>query len=479
MKNIIITSFFLLSVIIPIYSQWQPDFQINNDTGISYTSFNNGKSIAVNGDTIIVIWQDKRIGYWGILYRRSFNNGQTWSPLDNIAESALNDFTNPSIIFHQGIFYIVFIQEINGLGKAVYLKKSSDGGVGWTSKQIQAYDNNQKENPSVAAYNNIIHISWGMSGNIINYKRSTNEGETFTNGYTWQSISADYGYPSIAAFGSNVLIAFQKTLSGNTDIICVHSSNDGVSWNDFQQLSDDPAFQGYPTADIIGPYAFIAWEDARNSHRDIYCRRSTTSGISWMGDVRLTSHSSNQTKPSLCTTGEIVNIVWEDDRDSNEIYYLRGINHGGSWQSVTRLTNNAASSIRPSINYEGPKLHMVWSDKRSGNNYNIFYKNNPTGNAIGIKKISSDLPVTYTLGQNYPNPFNPSTQIEFSIPRNSDVKLIVYDVMGRELSTLVNEKLNAGIYKVNFDAANLSSGVYFYKLLTEEFNASGKMLLIK
>ena len=88
-------------------------------------------------------------------------------------------------------------------------------------------------------------------------------------------------------------------------------------------------------------------------------------------------------------------------------------------------------------------------------------------------------PTEFTLEQNYPNPFNPGTQIKFSVPQTSDVKVIISDILGREVATLVNDNLNAGNYNVNFDAAALSSGVYFYTLITDNFKQSKKMILMK
>ena len=102
----------------------------------------------------------------------------------------------------------------------------------------------------------------------------------------------------------------------------------------------------------------------------------------------------------------------------------------------------------------------------------------------GITKSESQIPTDYALSQNYPNPFNPSTKIKFDIPKSSYVKLIVYDVLGREISTLVNEKLNAGRYEVNWpaptgDGSVYPSGVYFYKLIADEYVSVKKMLMIK
>lgn len=88
-------------------------------------------------------------------------------------------------------------------------------------------------------------------------------------------------------------------------------------------------------------------------------------------------------------------------------------------------------------------------------------------------------PSSFELLQNYPNPFNPTTTISYNIPENSFVKLVIYDILGNEIKTLVNNEQAAGIHKVNLDASMLSSGTYFYKLSTSKYSLTKKMLLIK
>lgn len=87
--------------------------------------------------------------------------------------------------------------------------------------------------------------------------------------------------------------------------------------------------------------------------------------------------------------------------------------------------------------------------------------------------------INFSLSQNYPNPFNPLTTINFSIPKYSKVTLKVYDVLGKEVSTLLNEELNPGIYNKNWDASNLSSGIYFYRLQSGDYIETKKLCLIK
>lgn len=91
----------------------------------------------------------------------------------------------------------------------------------------------------------------------------------------------------------------------------------------------------------------------------------------------------------------------------------------------------------------------------------------------------NEIPESYSLQQNYPNPFNPSTTIKFSVPEQGMVSLIVYNSLGQEVARLVNEQLSVGAYEYNFDASNLSSGVYIYSLRANNFVQTNKMLLLK
>jgi len=92
---------------------------------------------------------------------------------------------------------------------------------------------------------------------------------------------------------------------------------------------------------------------------------------------------------------------------------------------------------------------------------------------------NSGLPATYNLCQNYPNPFNPTTSIDYQLPHNGFVKLAVYDMLGREVSVLVNGYKKAGYYQVQFNGANLTSGIYFYRINSDNFVAVKKMILVK
>jgi hypothetical protein len=120
-------------------------------------------------------------------------------------------------------------------------------------------------------------------------------------------------------------------------------------------------------------------------------------------------------------------------------------------------------------------LGVVWVGM-NGSGYGLYFNRYSLVTNIGNE---GETPATYSLSQNYPNPFNPTTKISFSIPKGEFVSLKVYDLLGREVSTLVNKQMTAGKYSIDFDASKLSSGVYFYKLNAGNYSETKKMIIQK
>jgi hypothetical protein len=153
-------------------------------------------------------------------------------------------------------------------------------------------------------------------------------------------------------------------------------------------------------------------------------------------------------------------------------------NGGGSW---FRWTNGLSQFSRvtdisfidsTSIN---SRFYAVISTYGRG-----FYWREINGDEmVPVNNNNSNVPSSYSLRQNYPNPFNPSTTISFDLPKPSNVKVTVYDIQGKELHVLLNEHRTAGIHRVQWDASGFSSGVYFYKIESAEFNDVKKMMLVK
>ncbi|MBU2445511.1 MAG: T9SS type A sorting domain-containing protein [Bacteroidetes bacterium] len=147
---------------------------------------------------------------------------------------------------------------------------------------------------------------------------------------------------------------------------------------------------------------------------------------------------------------------------------FRSTNNGGSWTrestglTDTRVQALVVSGLNP---FAGTYGSGVWR--------------RPLSEITGIEDGRNNLPTSFSLQQNYPNPFNPTTKISFSIPEQSFVTLKVFDILGREVKTLVNELKHPGEYEIEFSANDLSSGVYIYKIQAGSFRDTKKMLLIR
>jgi len=171
--------------------------------------------------------------------------------------------------------------------------------------------------------------------------------------------------------------------------------------------------------------------------------------------------------------GQIIEIIYGPAVNNPSSTGSIGINaapdvYGLSISSITPGTSCASTTSSTSVCNDTVQYNLS-----SGTHYHYceFVGIEPNGNAI---------PTDYSLSQNYPNPFNPTTIINFGLPKAGFVKLVVYDILGRTVATLINnESKEAGNYKADFDGTNLASGVYFYRIESSEFSSVKKMLLIK
>jgi len=184
----------------------------------------------------------------------------------------------------------------------------------------------------------------------------------------------------------------------------------------------------------------------------------------------------------IWTKGEIgdsieVIISFNDSSISDEIFKFPADTDGWKKYDLSNSTNGNNELIIPEkqslINIDiSCSDYVSGTVKVSG----MSLKKSITTNIVETKET---VPMEFSLNQNYPNPFNPTTQISYQIPEKSKVSLKVYDILGRELLTLVNAEQNVGHYLVNFDGHDLPSGIYFYTLFTDKFVQTHKMLLLK
>jgi hypothetical protein len=165
------------------------------------------------------------------------------------------------------------------------------------------------------------------------------------------------------------------------------------------------------------------------------------------------------------------------DIDRNGILDMIGSGTVGSGN--TAVTNVYVWNTQQAINWSKLQIPMWQYNSRHNGVYGDII-------ITGLSNLETEVPSTFSLEQNYPNPFNPITKIKFQVPlchsgvgRNPNVILKVFDILGKEVATLVNESLQPGTYEVTFDAASLSSGVYFYKITTGDFSAIRKMVLVR
>ena len=185
---------------------------------------------------------------------------------------------------------------------------------------------------------------------------------------------------------------------------------------------------------------------------------------------------------------------------------LRTYNAGLNWSNssfgsynlngITMRNNLIAYAVGENVIIKTANTGSNWTVQYtpSSNLQAVFFLNDQTGWACGsqgklfkttnggataIHINGNTIPDKFSLSQNYPNPFNPFTNIKFDIPFSSIVKLIIYDLHGREINILVNEELTPGAYEVNWNASNNPSGVYFYRLTAGDFSRTKKMVMIK
>ena len=171
----------------------------------------------------------------------------------------------------------------------------------------------------------------------------------------------------------------------------------------------------------------------------------------------------------------------EKDLTGYKIYYSSGstnldgteANEGPSPVSVSTIDTMYLTGLTGGVTYR-----FALSAIDLSNNESIL-SDTVSGRTTGVSQRSSTIPSSYALEQNYPNPFNPSTSIQFDLPRTGFTTLKIYNLLGQEIATLLNEIKPSGSYIVQWNALNMTSGMYFYKLTSGEFSQVKKMQFIK
>ncbi len=475
MKKYLFSAIFILISAAMTHAQWQPDLRLTVDAGESKEPV-----VAVSGSVLHTVWEDKGDGNWEIYYKRSADGGYNWGPDTRLTVNSAESRYPYSAVSGTNV-HVVWLDSRNG-NWSLYYKLSTDAGATWTN-DIQLTNAGSLRYPAVSVSGSDVHVVWYdyRDGNWeIYYKGSAN------GGFNWGSdtrLTDQNGWsndPSVSASGNQVHVVWSDDRDGNEEIYYKNSTDAGSNWGADTRLTNAPSNSYNPVVSVSAQVIHVVWHDYRNSGSpEIYYKRSIDGGISWSDDLRLTNNPFDSNNPSVSASSSSVHISFSSFRDGNsEIYYKRSTDNGFSWEADTRLTSNPLGSFASSLAVSGSVVHVVWYDFRDGNT-EIYYKQNPTGNPIGLINTSLEIPSGFSLGQNFPNPFNPVTNINFGIPSSGIVKLAVFDMTGKEVALLVNGQYSAGTYKVDYDASLLASGVYFYKLTAKDFTATKKMILIK
>lgn len=330
---------------------------------------------------------------------------------------------------------------------------------------------------------------------------------------------------------SRVFVIYQRANNGNTELYhAIYNSQTKVMGAE-EPLTADPNFSGLASAaSTRDGVVHVVWTDNRIFARNQLWWKRFVPGIGWSADSQIVVSAGSATTPSLAATRSgHLHLVWRDNRDGNNEIYYKEYTPAGGWDLVdTRLTINSASQIQPQVDADPmDNVYVVWTDSRvSASDPDIWYMErkaavwgaetalvysatDPTNSVQQYPGITHDgiaeLYVTWTderlpaslgknkdayykvgtgfvtavetspspalgrLMRNYPNPFNPRTKIGFTLKRDAQALLRVYDVRGRLIRTLVDSFVAAGSRVVEWDGrddrgSSLASGTYFLRL---------------
>lgn len=490
------------------------------DTRLSLVAFNEwSPSIAVQGSTIHIVYRGGS-GNGEMFYKRSTDAGTSWEA--EIQLSSNSDYpSKPCISISGSAVHVVWVDSRDG-NDEIYYKRSTDAGLSWEADIRLTNNSFGSSSPSVAASNSDVHIVWmdipGSGDYEIYYKHSSDAGLSWGTDMQLTNNPSLSSAPSISVSDLFINVVWFDQRDGNNEIYYKRSIDGGLNWEIDTRLTNNPGDSWYASLSVSDSAVHVVWMDHRDGYSETYYKLSTDAGVNWGVDTRLTNSNSDFygfRGPFVSTSLSMVHVIWNDFRDGNyEIYYKR--NPTGNpipveltsfianvsedkvnlnWSTATE-TNNSGFNIERSNGSDFKAIgyvagHGTTTEKQ---NYSFIDDNVSNGNySYRLKQIDFDgsyeysdtievevtTPLEFSLEQNYPNPFNPSTVIGYQLPLAGNVVVKVFDVLGNEVATLVNEEKGRGIYSVNFDASQLASGIYFYHLQAGFYVQTRKMILIK
>src|SRR3989339_687969 len=427
------------------------DFLVNEDTTIANIE-HKYPSIAMDGTgNFVIAWMDYRSGNNDIYFQRYSSNGTVLGVNTKVNDDAgTAGQANPSIA-------------MDGIGNFV---------IAWIDAR------NSSDDIYYQRYNSI-GIAQG-----VNAKANDDAGTAYQE------------YPSITMDGSgNFIIAWEDFRNGNWNIYYQRYNSIGITQGVNVKVNDDAEANGQYDASIamddVGNFV-IAWDDNRNNNYDIYYQRYNSIGIAQGINTKVNNDTGTdgQYYPSIAMdgVGNFV-IVWLDNRYvlyKPDVIGQRFYSNGSPWGINYRIVADGINhgETFPVVVANANQIIFSWMDNRRTMLWDIYGK--VVGwNWDGVTSVLSakKIPIEFALEQNYPNPFNPSTVIKFGIPERTNVLIKIYDLLGNEVTALLNQEMDAGWYELEFQSAlgnkPLASGIYFYQLKAGTFVQTRKMILSK
>lgn len=462
-SHILALTAFLLLFASAGFAQWEPDVRLTVADSSSSLQPACMRALAVGpGGTLHVVWTDYRDGGYGeIYYKRSTDQGVTWSAdcrMTNNPEIS----TSPAVSASGGQVNVVWSDEMAETGTPqIYIKSSTDDGLTWGPEIRLTYTASGKRSicPSSASRGSNIYITWwdNRSPIRIYYKRSTD------NGTTWSadsilSPSTNNQYCSAVAVSDTNVYAFWTRGSPLRQVYFRRSTDAGTTWVPEACLTANTVdCLTFPSVSASGPDVHLVWHSSTGTTLAVFYKRSTDYGVTWTPDTLLTLTPVWAEYPSVSSSGARVGVTWQGDSLSgggySRNYYKSSTDHGATWSPDTCLSGHFlsySSSPFPCIALDGAAAHLVWMEGVGGGNEEIFYKRN-LGNISGAWEDLSSRPVPFALPlKAAPNPF-----VSFAaIPGHFSERFMLYDVSGRMVGTFRGDRIGEGLFP----------GVYFLRL---------------
>lgn len=445
-------------------AQWEPDVRLTNDPAVSWVPVSNSLPIVTNGDTVHVVWQEFRDGDAEIYYKRSVDGGVSWNADTRLTYDGYS--YDAGMALSGSDIHVVWSDDRDGSTNVeIYYKRSEDGGSIWGADTRLTFADSWSDSPSIAIEDSIIHLVWydwrdatGDWDYEIYYKRSTDGGLTWGPDTRLTDNPSYSGFPCVAVSGQVVHVVWEDdrdvTMTGS--IYYKRSADGGATWGPDTRLSELPSDGWDPVVAVSGSNVHVVWMDERGGEaREIYYNRSTDGGLTWSEDTRLTNAVASSEYPTIAVSGDMVHVVWGDNRDMNyEVYYKLSEDAGMTWEEDVRLTDAFGESNYPFVATSDSTVHVIWNESRDGNE-EIYYKRNPTGNIIvGTEEtLASNSSQSFTI---YPNPASSRIHVQFKDYQITQSLFTIRNIFGK---TLINQSIRRGEEEI--DVSMLPNGIYF------------------